>query len=488
MFKKLLVILSMIVITGNLASGVAYASSLADTYGFSAPGMSMGNAMASVVNDWSSVYYNIAGLGKTLQLSSETAQDLKLKLEKADMTAAGAEAEPEKKSSHPNQIGIFYMYTLPMLKINIPQRTSSTTGRALATDGDKDLNFGAMVLGVAVDINNIIKMPSIVSSARFGLGLAALGDGSLAKVNDIDLKTHDFLRYGREAQCAVIIAGMGFGFLKDTFGIGGGARIAFTGQATAQMNNVELGSGEQTPESQTKMDLKAKPTMVVGLYISPGKIVPMLKGLEFGACYRYENYLKIDPFRAGNTVNIAHTALSLTLGILDFYVPHTFTGGVSYTTGKLTIAADAEYQMWSRFKISSSNMTVYERLIATYGDAYELPKLKDIIIPKLGLKFDAIRFLSIMAGYNYQQSFLPKNAGHSRINYLDNDKHIGSAGLQFHIPQFGPMGGPVDITLMFQGQYCVRKTVTKDNPIPEDPSYSYEGFVPSAGIEISMKI
>lgn len=486
MFKKLLIILSVTVMTGLLAAGGAHASSFADTYGFSAPGMSMGNAMTSVVNDWSSVYYNIAGLGKTMQLRGETAQEPASKLEVADK--AGAVTESDKKSFHPNQLAIFYMYTFPKLKIDIPQRTSTKTGRALATDGDKDLEFAIMVLGVAVDINNIIKMPSFVSSARFGLGLGALGDGALAKVNDIDLKTHDFLRYGREAQTSVILTGMGFGFFKDAIGIGGGARISFIGSAKAQMTNVEMGSGEQTPEAQTKMDLKAKPTIVAGLYLSPGKIISIFDGLEFGVAYRQENYLKIDPFQASTVVNIGSTALALTLGILDFYVPHTFTGGVSYTIGKLTIAADAEYQMWSKFKVSSSNNIVYERAIAEYGEGYRIPKLKDIIIPKLGLKLDAFKFMTLMAGYNYQPSFLPKNAGSGRINFMDNDKHIYSGGLTLHIPQSGFMGGPVDITLMCQGQYCVKRTVTKTNPIAEDPSYSYGGFVPSGGIEISMKI
>lgn len=42
-----------------------FASNPADTYGYSPRGMALGNAMTAIVNDWSSVWYNPAGLGKT---------------------------------------------------------------------------------------------------------------------------------------------------------------------------------------------------------------------------------------------------------------------------------------------------------------------------------------------------------------------------------------------------------------------------------------
>ena len=43
----------------------AVPSNFGDTYGFSARGIAMGNAITAGVNDWSSVFYNMAGLGRT---------------------------------------------------------------------------------------------------------------------------------------------------------------------------------------------------------------------------------------------------------------------------------------------------------------------------------------------------------------------------------------------------------------------------------------
>ncbi len=44
-----------------------FASNSAETFGFGTRGISMGNAMTATVDDWSSVWYNPAGLGKTVQ-------------------------------------------------------------------------------------------------------------------------------------------------------------------------------------------------------------------------------------------------------------------------------------------------------------------------------------------------------------------------------------------------------------------------------------
>ena len=101
--------------------------------------------------------------------------------------------------------------------------------------------------------------------------MSSLSDGYASRINDIDLKTHNFLRYGREAQKAVIIAGVGFGFFDDTVGIGVGANMNFKGEGKVLISDVNVGPSEQTPEAQSRTDLKAAPAVVVGIYLSPGK-------------------------------------------------------------------------------------------------------------------------------------------------------------------------------------------------------------------------
>ncbi len=70
LMSKVLLIFVAIVTVQTLAF-----ANFADTYGFSAIGISRGNAMTAVVNDWSSVYYNIAGLGRTRGYILEPVQE-----------------------------------------------------------------------------------------------------------------------------------------------------------------------------------------------------------------------------------------------------------------------------------------------------------------------------------------------------------------------------------------------------------------------------
>lgn len=124
-----------------LSSAVALANNFADTYGFSAQGISMGNAMTAIVDDWSSLYYNIAGLGKTVHL-------------RTTRTPEGGGDEVEE--FFPNEIAINYFYTSPQFYLNIPQRSYIPTIGAspvnLSTNATKGLDFHAVALGMALDL------------------------------------------------------------------------------------------------------------------------------------------------------------------------------------------------------------------------------------------------------------------------------------------------------------------------------------------------
>ncbi len=148
----------------------------------------MGNAMTAIVDDWSSVYYNIGGLGKTVHL-------------RTTHTPEGGGEEVEE--FFPNQTAINYFYTTPQFYINIPQRSyRPAIGGSpvpLSTDAAKGLDFHAMPRN-SLDLIKVIKFPDIVSSARCGIAMTFTNLGYAIKANDVDFRTHDFLRYGREAQ------------------------------------------------------------------------------------------------------------------------------------------------------------------------------------------------------------------------------------------------------------------------------------------------
>lgn len=134
----------------------------------------------------------------------------------------------------------------------------------------------------------------------------------------------------------------------------------------------------------------------------------------------------IYPFDASAIIQTGNIEMAMAMAIYDYYTPNIFTAGVSYKRWFVTVDIDADFQMWSRFTVSSTNKEIYAKLVEAYGDAYRLPKLKDIIVPRIGFKYDRISWVTLMAGYYYQPSFLPDDADSGYINYLDNDKHVGS--------------------------------------------------------------
>ena len=409
-------------------------ANFADTYGFSASGIARGNAMTAVVNDWSAVYYNMAGLGRTRDaLTTDQFND---------------------------QLALTLLYTSPDLKIKIERSD---------VKGDQDLDFTATSLGLVLDLNHFYQMPEVFSSARFGLGLGIIDAEYLAKVNDIDLRTHNFIKYGREIERIVILTGVGFGFKDDLFGFGLGANVLFGGDGKIMMSSVEVGADEQIPDAQTRMDLKTEIAPVLGFYFSPGNF-------DFGLAYRGEVTLEIDPLDAGAILEAGNAELDMYLSIFDYYTPAVFSMGVAYTLGPCTMSIDVELQDWSGYQISDSRK----------DSGIKTPKLDDVIVPKVGLAWSVSPGLDLMAGYYYEPSCVPDKTNAGRFNLLDNDKHVISSGCEFKLPHFSGMTGPLSAGVGIQYQILENRSVTKTAKIQSElnPNYDYEGTVITAILEI----
>ena len=164
-----------------------------------------------------------------------------------------------------------------------------------------------------------------------------------------------------------------------------------------------------------------------------------------------------------------------------------------------TVSADVEYQRWSGYRISRGAEKVYETMAAvavdengdgvTDGYLYEVPKLEDVFVYKLGVNAELFGLIDVSAGYSYQPSTVSKDKiENSRMNYLDSDKHVVSVGCTLHLPKFSFTGGPVDITAAFQAQYLQDTEINKSIPTELDPGYKFGGWCPTAVVEISMMI
>ncbi len=507
--KNLSILLTIFVFIG--VSSNLFANHFGETFGFSAEGMARGNAMTAVVNDWSSVFYNVGGLGKSLNIKGAGAGsqggEMTLKLRKND--AGGDSGE---KEFYPNQFALGVMYVFPQLKLNIQRFGTTSTGSFIPVTteaSNKQDPYGFITVGGVLDLNNVVKLPDLISTARLGVGLGLNADLTVAKVNDIDPRTHNFLRYGKEISRLALMVGAGMGFLNDAFGGGIGFHGNFNGKGKMFME-AQLTANPQIPIAQTNMDLGLAPGAIAGVYISPGRIFSAIEGLELGASYRMENKMKVEPFDAAASILGGVINMNLMLEIFDYYSPHIITGGIAYSRWGLTLSADLNYEMWSRMMVGKSTKYHY----------YSLPKFNDTLSYKVGLKYNTpVSWLAVMVGYSYVPSILDKKTGTmyafrlgtvqnllqtGMYNMMDNNKHLASLGFTFTIPKMWKLGGMVVITASYQFQYLETVSVSRNglsidlatgaqdpamiNAYLLNPSYSYGGMNHSIFFEVGMKI
>ncbi len=434
--KKILLFITTILMLPLMTSSL-YAVDFASSYGVSPKGISLGNAMCARVNDWSSAYYNMAGLGKSYG-----------------------------DADHHSQIGFAYLKNSPDFNIDI-NRTKSSDGTALSTNGDQDLETGTFVVGLAVDIQKIIIDLPFVSTLRFGVVAGVNDDMTAVKINDLDPRTHNYMKYGRESQKLTIMNGFGAGFMDDSFGIGIGLNSTFGGDGVVLLENVQLLDGPQSPVANSKMDMKIEQTLIAGLYYSPGRMHDVLEGLEFGLTYKEESELNIQPFQTAAETDLGGIPLNLGLALHDFYQPPSVTFGVAYMISKFQVSFDVEYQMWSKFSPSTTVMSNYSS---------EIKELDDILIPRLGLEVMLPEGFALQSGYYFEPSFVPDDAVAGRINFLDNDKHVGSVGVSYKLPdEFMNIKGQLELNAGCQVQYMDERDVKKTTPTPENPDYSFGG-------------
>ncbi len=424
-----------------------FASSWGDTYGFSAKNISMGNAVTSTVNDWTSVYHNIAGLGRTPPSTSEA-------------------------NKLTDEIYSGYLQTQPNFYINI-QRYDSSTDEALPTNGADDLDYGIVMLGIVVDLNHIYEMPSLISTARLGIALGVNSDMSIMNINDVDPRTHNFLRYGNESRQTKIMFGFGLGFLEDSVGVGFGINMAFGGDGKVLLKDVAVSTSEQTPEGQSTMTLKADHSYLFGIYADYDRY-------NFGFAYREESKLEIDPFSTVAVTEAGSIEMQLELAILDYYQPTMYIVGGSFQIQEgLLVSLDLEYQNWSGYQVASSKDK-------NYGSV--LPSLNDIMVPKIGASWKIKENLVLLGGYYYQPTFVPDSAMSGIVNFLDTNKHVFSIGTSYHLNKLAGFKGPVELSAGYQLQMLEERSVTKTNPTPENPNYSFGGICHTVVFGFDLKL
>jgi hypothetical protein len=177
------------------------------------------------VNDWTSGFYNIAGVTSPIseraifgnQEKSEEASG-KIKLlkdgaessdEKGNKDAIDKKLEAEvlaREDRPTHQVGMNYLF-----QASLPSITTATSNAQVSKNVDlatKNMTYGVVQMGLVFDTRTIVNTPKNMP-IRLGVALSIRDNGNIATVNDTGIESYNFLRLGREAQRITIISGLG---------------------------------------------------------------------------------------------------------------------------------------------------------------------------------------------------------------------------------------------------------------------------------------
>ncbi|MBU0994929.1 MAG: outer membrane protein transport protein [Proteobacteria bacterium] len=422
MKKQFISIICMLSISFVLLSETS--ADILDTYGFGAKGMSTGSAVCASVADGTSVFYNPAGLGKVTGFNS----------------------------------GLSYLRTFSSMKIS--------DSPATAPDND-DLSFGAIELDLAL---NLSLLADLKKNIAFGMGLAAMDDGSVALLEDVEESTYSYVQFGAPLKRITIYTGLGMEVIEDSLWIGAGAHAMIAGNAAANLTLETGGLSTTEPtiparqELWMKMDASLKP--VLGVIYKP------TEDLSFGFSYKDAIAADIDKFNANLDLKLGEFAAKIPalLAILASWSPPVYRAGISYRTGNAEIEVDLVREQWSDFNRGA--VRDLNRVA---------PEFDDVNSYHLGMTYSKSEDLNIFAGYVFAPTPVPDQPGIS--NYLGSDRHIVSCGgeKKFDRP-FGIIKYPVWIGVSLQEQLFKNRTFTKS----DGSDYSLKGNVFSALLSVRI--
>lgn len=458
-------------------------SNLADSFGFSAKGIALAGARVANVNDWTSAYFNMAGLASPWPFTELSVYGTPYTTAEGEpLSKDEIETLQKEERFYPTELGMNYLFqfSLPVIE----PASSHPTVQDNIKKATRDMSYGAVQLGLAFDMRNIIDMPQNLP-IKLGLAVAIRDNGLVAAVSDTSVESYNFLRLGREAQRLVLISGIGVQVWKDRLSIGLGSSMFAGGQGKFKMTDVDIDptANEQIPEQEVLLDLTPSIAPVVGIqYRQPLNIGQFLqrKELMVGIAYRGEQYMELSPLSAEATTSLLAINLPLKLSILEFYTPHTLTFGLSYFHNvDLRFNLDFEMQFWNNFRLSDAKTYYYKNKkqynIQRFHNIYFYPKFGSEI--RLGSFIPNLRKepLWLRTGFAYQPAFTPDQI--EETNFLDNDKFIIALGAGYLLKPNKFVKVATELNFGVQWQIWTTRQSNKVIQDPLNPSYVYSADV-----------
>ena len=302
--------------------------------------------------------------------------------------------------------------------------------------------------------------------------------GSLVRVQTIDQSRPQFYMYQSKPQRFALAGSIGIRIV-DGLSIGGGVQL--TAQQIGTVRFALDVAARRFTAREITVDLKTVPTGIAGILIQPAK------WLNIGFSWRQETALYFEQPTDIDLGDVGDLKLGVN-GLAQFW-PHVFSGGVTIKpTRKLLVSVQVDYLLWHRAPQDQVQVTItpsgpiFDGLglssVLGFGSQDARPRFANIFIPRLGVEYEALDWMTLRGGAWVRPAVTPDQVG--TTNYLDNFTESVSVGVSFHFKDplqvfSDPVAFDVAGAFMHANERFTQKTQTLD----PTGSYSYGGNLAS---------
>ncbi len=408
----------------------SHAASLAETRGFGIRAIGMGGAFTGVADDYSALYYNPAGI-------------------------AQVEGCPGN-----------FEYVLVNPRIYVKQGDSPE--RLFIDKWTK-----APMLGLTIDLSDALEFTRRRVVVGFG-GIFPDNFKNVYKVRWGSQYDPYFPLYGDstvdQSMCLWVDSALQ---VLPWLYVGGGFFLQIHGQRI--LMNVALNQNLQPviDKSTSKLEITSEMYPLAGILLRPLEKLRIgftwRKHVEFIAAGGNQMRLKL-LIGPDQTLDVPQ---ALVVPAIGHFRPDQYALGASYQLTKtLLIAVDATYYDWSQYRDE--------------GNRPINPRMKKIIVPRVGMEYFVFPWMAVRMGYSFQESPLRQQRTGQPVTLLDSNVHSVSLGTGFFWDVFGLFRSPVQWSFFYQPQILIPRTFQSVHP--EEEPVRCSGVFHSFGFGIRFEL
>lgn len=269
--------------------------------------------------------------------------------------------------------------------------------------------------------------------------------------------------------------------LNENFSFSVGSFIGFQASANANLN---LGLNGTQYGTNGRVKSKVDPSLA-GLFSAIYKLDNSLYGFYF----QQEMKSNLKAEASGEISNPVVLPFSSSVDSMLFYDPMTLRLGTLQRLDIFDFLFSVDYQVWAKYKPSKITVTKISGTVEGSRE-YERLQLRNVYVPKIGLRTHLTNRWTLDAGLSYRQSPLEGDFSGSG-NSIDTDTTNYSAGLHYIIKIDG---NDVELTTAVLYQDLKKKTVIKSSGLETGanglkigyPGYTIDGSVLSGTVGLRI--